>query len=69
MDGREAMPSPYYSASVVLFELHGGMVSHMLVLTTPFSTVHNTFFLAIDPYSRRQYKVSVSYRLLTVPYF
>ena len=37
-----------YPASVVLFQLHGGMVSHMQVLPTPSSTVHNTKYL--DPY-------------------
>ena len=26
------MPSPFYSASVVPFQLHGGMVSHMQAL-------------------------------------
>ena len=36
------MPSPYYPVSVVLFQLHGGMVSHMEILATPSSTVHNT---------------------------
>ena len=36
------MPSPFYPSSVVLFQLHGGMVSHMQVLATHFSTVHNT---------------------------
>ena len=36
------MPSPFYSASVVLFQFHGGMVSHMQALATPSSTVHNT---------------------------
>ena len=35
------MPSPFYPSSVVLFQLHGGMVSHMQVLATHFSTVHN----------------------------
>ena len=29
------MPSHFYSASVVLFQLHGGMVSHMQALATP----------------------------------
>ena len=43
-----ASPSPFYPASVVLFQLHGGMVSHMQVLPTPSSTVHNTKYL--DPY-------------------
>ena len=42
------MPSPFYPASVVLFQLHGGMVSHMQVLATPSSTVHNAKYL--DPY-------------------
>ena len=32
------MPSPFYSASVVLFQLHGGMVSHMQALATPSCT-------------------------------
>ena len=31
-----------------LFQLHGGIISHMLVLATPSSTVHNTKYL--DPY-------------------
>ena len=31
------MPSPFYPASVVLFQLHLGMVSHMQVLATPSS--------------------------------
>ena len=34
------MPSPFYPSSVVLFQLHGGMVSHMQVLATHFSTVY-----------------------------
>ena len=42
------MPSPFYPASVVLFQLHGGMVSYMQALATPSSTVHNTKYL--DPY-------------------
>ena len=42
------MPSPFYPSSVVLFQLHGGMVSHMQVLATHFSSVHNTKYL--DPY-------------------
>ena len=37
------MPSPFYSASVVLFKLQGGMVSHMQALATPSSTVHGTW--------------------------
>ena len=41
-------PSPFYPASVVLFQLHGGMISHKQVLPTPSSTVHNTKYL--DPY-------------------
>ena len=41
------MPSPFYPASVPLFQLHVGMVSHMQVLATPSSTVHNTKYL--DP--------------------
>ena len=39
------MTSPFYPASVVLFQLHGDMVSHMKALTTPSSTVHNTKYL------------------------
>ena len=42
------MPSPFYQASVVLFQLHGGKVSHMQVLATPSSTVNNAEYL--DPY-------------------
>ena len=44
------MPPPFYPASVVFFQLHGGMVSHMQALTTPSSTVNNTKYL--DPYHR-----------------
>ena len=29
------MPSPFYPASVVLFQLYGGIVSHMQALATP----------------------------------
>ena len=32
-----------------LFQLQGGIISHMLVIATPSSTVHNTNFL--DPYN------------------
>ena len=39
------MPAPFYPASVVLFQLHGGMVSLMQALATPSSTVHNTKYL------------------------
>ena len=39
------MPSTFCSASVVLFQLHGGMVSHMQALATPSSTVHSTWIL------------------------
>ena len=35
------MPSPLYPSSVVLFQLHGGMISHMQELSTHFSTVHS----------------------------
>ena len=46
-------PSPFYPASVALFQLNGGggggggggMVSHMQVLPTLSSTVHTTKFL------------------------
>ena len=41
------MPSPFYPASVVLFQLHGGMVSHMQVLATLSSSVHNTKYLDV----------------------
>ena len=44
------MPPPFYPASVVLFQLHGDMVSHMQVLATPSSTVNNIKYL--DPYHR-----------------
>ena len=40
--------TPFYTAIVVFFKLHGGIISHMLVLATPSSTVHNTKYL--DPY-------------------
>ena len=33
------MPSPFYPSSVVLFQLHGGMVSHMQVLATQYNTI------------------------------
>ena len=45
------MPSPFYSASVVLFQLHGGMVSHMQALATPSSTVHITWILTTESIS------------------
>ena len=45
------MPSIFYSASVVLFQLHGGMVSHMQALATPSSTVHNTWILTTESIS------------------
>ena len=35
-------------SSIVLFQLHGVMVSHMQVLATPSSTVQNTKYM--DPY-------------------
>ena len=41
------MPSPFYQASVVPIQLHGGMVSHMPVLATPSSTVHNTKYCCL----------------------
>ena len=44
------MLPPFYPASVVLFQLHGDMVSHMQVLATPSSTVNNIKYL--DPYQR-----------------
>ena len=36
------MKGDFYPASVVLFQLHGGLVSHMQVLVIPTSTVNNT---------------------------
>ena len=42
------MPSPFYPASVVLSQHHGGTFSHMQVLATPSSTVNNAKYL--DPY-------------------
>ena len=39
------MPFPLFPASVVFFQLHGGMVSHMLALAAPSSTVHNTYLV------------------------
>ena len=42
------MPSPFYSASVALFQLHGGMVSHMQALATPSSTIHITWILTSE---------------------
>ena len=50
------MPSPFYPASAVLFQLHGGMVSHMQVSATLPSTVHNTKYL--DPYLRNHISFS-----------
>ena len=35
------MPSPFYTASVVLFQLHGCVVSHIQVIATPLLSVHN----------------------------
>ena len=37
--------STNYPASVALFQLHGGMVSHMQALATPSFAVHNTNYL------------------------
>ena len=56
-------PSPFYPASVVLFQLHGGMVSHMQVLATPSSIVHNTKYL--DPYHRDHISYSCFFMLKT----
>ena len=36
------MQSPFYLASILFLQLHWGMVSFMLALATPSSTVHNT---------------------------
>ena len=43
------MPSPFYTASVVLFQLHGCVVSHMQVLATPLQVciILNTTSVAI----------------------
>ena len=45
------MASPFYSASVVLFQLHGVIVSHMKALATPSSTVHNAWILTTESIS------------------
>ena len=45
------MPSPFYSASVVFFQLHGSMVSHMQELATPSSTLHNTWIVTTESIS------------------
>ena len=44
------MPSPFYRASVVLFHLHGGMVSHMQVLPIPLQLciILNTWILTTE---------------------
>ena len=42
------MPSPFYPSSVVLFQLDGGIVSHMQILATQFSAVHNTKYLDLN---------------------
>ena len=44
------MPSPSYPASILFFQLHGGMVSLMQALATPFSTIHNTWILTMKAY-------------------
>ena len=41
---------PLYSASVVLFQLHGGWVSHIQALATPL-TVQNTWILTTESIS------------------
>ena len=38
--GISYMPSPFYPESVMLFELHGGMVSHMQVLIDNRKTIY-----------------------------
>ena len=43
--------TPFYIAIVVLFQafpVSWGIIGHLLVLATPYSTVHNTKYL--DPY-------------------
>ena len=52
MDLLNSMPFLFYPASVALFQLHWGMVSHMQVLATPSSTENNTKYL--DPYMSLQ---------------
>ena len=42
------MPYPFYLASVVLFQLHGDMVSHMQALATPSSTVDSIGILTTE---------------------
>ena len=44
------MPSPFYSASVVLFQLHGGMVSHMRALATPLQLYTILGYLPLKAY-------------------
>ena len=39
------MPSAFYPASIVFFQLHGVIVSLMQALAAPSSTVHNTKYL------------------------
>ena len=41
------MSSPFYTVSVVLFQLHGGMVSHMQVLATH-PIILNTWILTTE---------------------
>ena len=57
------MPSPFYSASVVLFQLHGGMVSHMQAIAIPSSTVHNSKYLdnwASEASPTREFSIEIS---------
>ena len=44
------MPSPFYPSSVVLFQLHGGMVRHIQLLTThvQLNLLLNTWILASE---------------------
>ena len=45
------MPSPFYPASVVFFQLHGGIVSHMHVLDHPQQyTILNSWILTMKAY-------------------
>ena len=39
------MPSSFYPARLVFFQLHTCMVSIIQALATPYSTVHNTKYL------------------------
>ena len=42
------MPTPFYPASVLLFQIHGGMVSHMQVHTSQLYIILNTWILTSE---------------------